>query len=139
MSTSVDSANSILSLIYLAAAWADIAENDGSSPAVTLDIGLHTAAPATSSQSSNEATFGAYARVPVARSGAGWTTPSGGSLSNFALIQFAECTSGTNVITHVSVGKGGTIIHFGALGASRTVSAGIQPQFAANALVSTQT
>ena len=71
MSTSVDSANSILGLIYRAAAWADMAENDGSSPATSLDIALHTAAPATSSQSSNEATYTSYARVSVARSGVG--------------------------------------------------------------------
>ena len=33
MSTSVSSANSILDLIYRATAWADLAQNDGSSPA----------------------------------------------------------------------------------------------------------
>jgi hypothetical protein len=139
MSTSVATANSILDLIYRAAAWADIAENDGTSPATVLDIALHTAAPATNSQTSNEATYGGYARVSVARSGAGWSAPSGGSLSNAALIQFAECVSGSNTITHVSVGVGGTIIHFGALSASRAVSTGIQPQFAASALVSSIT
>lgn len=139
MSTSVDSANSILGLIYRAAAWADMAENDGSSPATSLDIALHTAAPATSSQSSNEATYTSYARVAVARSGVGWNAPAGGSLDNAALIQFIECTGGTNVITHVSVGNAGTIIHWGALSASRSVSSGIQPQFAAGALVSTMT
>jgi hypothetical protein len=139
MSTSVDAANSLLGLIYRAAAWADIAENDGSSPATTLDIALHTSAPATSSQASNEATYGSYARVTVARSGVGWDAPSGGSLDNAALIQFAECTSDSNTITHVSVGVGGTIIHYGALSASRAVSSGIQPQFAAGALVSTIT
>ena len=139
MSTSVDSANSILNLIYRAAAWADVAENDGSSPATVLDIALHTAAPATSAQTSNEATFTSYARVSVARSGAGWSLASGGSLQNAALIQFPECTGGSNTITHVSVGISGTIIHYGALSSSRSVSAGIQPQFAAGALVSTMT
>ena len=139
MSTSVATANSILDLIYRAAAWADIAENDGSSPATTLDIALHTAAPATNSQSSNETSYGSYARVSVARSGAGWSAPSGGALSNAALIQFAECTSGSATITHVSVGVGGTIIHYGALSASRAVSTGIQPQFAASARVSSIT
>lgn len=139
MSTSVDSANSILGLIYRAAAWADMAENDATSPATVLDIALHTAAPATSSQSSNEATYTSYARVTVARSGAGWSAPAGGSLNNAALIQFAECTGGSNTITYVSVGNAGTIIHFGALGAARAVSSGIQPQFAATALVSTMT
>ena len=136
MSTSTDAANSILGLIYRAAAWADLAENDASSPATTLDVALHTAAPASSSQSSNEATYTSYARVSVSRSGTGWTAPSGGQLDNAALIQFPQATGGSAVVTHVSVGKGGTIIHYGALSASRSISDGIQPQFAAGALVS---
>ena len=136
MSTSVATANSILGLIYRAAAWADVAQDDGSSPATVLDIALHTAAPATNLQTSNEATYGAYARVSVSRSGSGWNAPSGGALDNAALIQFVECSGGTNTITHVSVGISGTIIHFGALSSPRAVSAGIQPQFAAGALVS---
>lgn len=139
MSTPADSGNSILGLIYRAAAWADVAENDASTPATVLTIGLHTAAPATSAQSSNAATYGAYAPVNVNRDGTGWNAPAGGSLDNAALIQFLECTSGSNVITHVSVAIGGIIIHYGALAASRTVSTGIQPQFAAGALVSTIT
>ena len=139
MSTSVLAANSILDLIYRAAAWADIAQDDGSSPAANIVIALHTAAPASNLQSSNECTYGSYARVNVARSAVGWDAPSGGALDNAALIQFAECTSGSETITHVSVGVGGNIIHYGALSASRAVSAGIQPQFAAGALVSTIT
>lgn len=139
MSTSVDTANSLLNLIYRAAAWADMAENDSSAPATSLDIALHTAAPATSAQTSNEATYTSYARVAVARSGVGWDAAAGGSLDNAALIQFVECSGGANVITHVSVGVAGTIIHYGALSASRSVSDGIQPQFAAGALISTMT
>lgn len=139
MSTSVATANSILDLIYKAAAWAAVADNAASGPATTIDIALHTAAPVTNLQTSNEATYGAYARVSVARSGAGWAAASGGANANAALIQFVQCTSGSNTITHVSVGIGGTIIHYGSLSASRAVSAGIQPQFAASALVSTIT
>jgi len=136
MSTAVDSANSILDLIYRATAWADLAENDASSPATNLVLALHTAAPATSAQTSNEASYTSYARVNVPRSGSGWTAASAGELDNVALIQFPESTGGTNTITHVSVGVGGTIIHYGALAASRTVTSGIQPQFAIGALVS---
>jgi len=48
--------------------------------------------------------------------------------------------SGTGcTITHVSVGISGNIIHYGDLASPRAVSAGIQPQFAAQALVSTIT
>jgi len=141
MSTSITSANALQDLIYKATAWADIAENDTSSPATNIQVALHTSAPVTSSQSSNEVTVGewnTYARKDIAR-GAGWDAAVAGASKNTALAQFVEMASGTGAtITHVSTGVGGTIIHYGALTASRTVSAGIQPQFAANALVSTQ-
>lgn len=139
MSTSVATANSLLDLIYRAAAWADIAENDSSSPATTLDVALHTAAPASNSQSSNEATYTNYAKVAVARSGVGWAAAAAGSNSNAAQIEFPECGVTGNTITHVSVGIAGTIIHYGALASSRAISSGIKPIFAANALVSTVT
>jgi hypothetical protein len=139
MSTPATTANSILDLIYRAIAWADMAQNDGSAPATVLDIGLHTNAPATALQSSNEATFGSYARVSINRDASGWTAASGGSLSNLSTINFTAATSGPQTITHVSVGYGGTIIHYGALVASRTVDSGISLQFAASALVSSIT
>lgn len=43
-----------------------------SATAGSLYIGLHTAAP-TTNQTHNEATYGAYARVAVARTSGGWT------------------------------------------------------------------
>lgn len=139
MSTSVQTANSILELIYKATAWADVAENDGSSPATQLAIALHTAAPASNAQTSNEATYTNYGRVNVSRSGTGWGAASGGSIENAAEIAFPECGVTGNTITHVSIGIGGTIIHYGALGSSRAISSGIQPVFAAGALISTIT
>lgn len=139
MSTPATTANSILDLIYRAIAWATIADNAGTTPVTQLQIALHTSAPATVSQSSNEASFGSYARVNVARSAAGWTAASGASLSNLAAIEFAEASSGPQTITHVSVGAGGNIIHYGALTASRTIDSGIKPVFAASALVSSIT
>lgn len=139
MSTATAAANSLLGLIYRAAAWADIAQDDASAPATVLDVALHTAAPTTGVQTDSEATYGDYARVSVARSAAGWSAPSGGSLENGGLIAFPEASGGTNAITHVSVGVGGQVIHYGALAAARTISAGIQPQFAAGALVSSIT
>ena len=142
MSTSTTSANALQDLIYKAVTWGDIAQNDTTSPATTIDIALHTAAPVTSLQSSNEVTVGqwnTYARLSITR-GAGFDSAVNGMTQNAAIAQFVEMASGTGcTITHVSAGAGGTIIHYGALTASRTVSAGIQPQFAANALKSTQT
>jgi len=140
MSTATAAANSILDLIYRAIAWADLAQDDGSGPATTLSIALHTASPVGGVQTSNEATYGGYARVNVTRGVSGWNAPSGGSLSNASLIQFVECASGSSLVSHISVGyASGTIIHFGSLSANRSISAGIQPQFAASSLVSTIT
>jgi hypothetical protein len=144
MSTAVGSASSILDLIYRAQAWADIAQNDSSGPATTLEIALHTSAPVTDLQSSNEVTVGqwnTYARVSVDRATDKWTSPTGvGLTKNVELLQFVEMASGAGcTITHVSVGISGNIVHYGELGSPRAVSAGIQPQFAAEALVSSVT
>ena len=139
MSTAATSANAIQNLIYRAVNWALVADNTATTPATVVDIALHVGAPSTSAQTTNEATYTSYARVTVARSAAGWSAASAGALSNLALIQFPESTGGSNVIDYVSVGINGTIIHYGALSASRTITSGIQPQFAIAALVSTQT
>lgn len=139
MSTATTSANSIQNLIYRAVAWALVADNAASTPATVVDIALHVGAPVTSAQTSNEATYTSYARVSVNRNTGGWSAAALGALSNAALIQFPESTGGSNVVDYVSVGINGTIIHYGALSAARTITSGIQPQFAASALVSTQT
>lgn len=143
MSSSVTAANAIQDLIYRAVAWADMAQNDGSSPATSIDIALHTGAPVTSSQSSNEVTVGqwdTYARKTITRNTSEWDAAVNGMIQNTNLAQFIEMAAGSGcTISHASSGYNGTIIHYGALTASRTVSAGIQPQFAANAFKSTQT
>lgn len=144
MPKSTATCNSILALIFNSTAWADIAENDTSAPATNLYLSLHTASPSGDDQTSNEATYGGYARIAVSRNGTGgWDAPSGGATANAALAQFAECSSGSNVITHVSIGTAssgaGHILYSGALSASRTISSGIQPQFADSALTVTET
>jgi hypothetical protein len=144
MPKSTQTCNDVLALIFNGTAWADIAENDSSSPAANLYVRLHTGAVAAGDAgNTNEATYGAYAALAVVRTTSGWAVPSGGATSNAALAQFVECTSGSNVITHVSVNKAssgaGACLYAGALAASRTVSAGIQPQFAAGALDVTET
>ncbi len=108
------------------------------SAATILYVALHTADPGEAgSQTTNEATFGGYARVGVNRNAGGWTV-AGNAAANTALVQFPQCTSGTNTITHVSVGTAssgaGQILYSGALSASLAVSSGIQAQFAAGAL-----
>lgn len=107
-----------------------------------LYIALHTGDPGEGgNQTTSEATYTSYARVAVARSGSGWTV-SGNQASNAALIQFPQCTGGTNTITHVSIGTAssstGQIVYKGALNASLAVANLIQPQFATGALVVTE-
>jgi hypothetical protein len=137
--------NSILALIFNATAWADIAENDASGPLTNLYLALHTGLPGTGGlQTTNEATYANYARLPVARSTSGWAVPSSGSTSNAALAQFNICNAaGANSITHVSIGKAGSgaglVLYSGALNSPRTVDDGIQPQFALGGLVVTET
>jgi len=142
MSTATASANSLQNLIYRAVTWANMAQNAGASPATTIDIALHTAAPVSDLQSSNEVTVGqwnTYARKSITRNTSEWDAASSGMVQNTNLAQFVEMASGSGAtITHVSTGYNGSIIHFGSLTAPRTVSAGIQPQFAATALKSTQ-
>jgi acetyl-CoA carboxylase beta subunit len=102
-------------------------------------IALYTADPGeTGTAITSEATFGGYARVAVTAS-SGFTAASLGSSSNTGLIQFPECTSGSNTITHLGIvttaSGAGDIIYSGALTASRNVSSGIQLQVAISALV----
>jgi hypothetical protein len=103
-----------------------------------LYVGLHTGDPGEGgNQQTSECAFGSYARVTVARSGAGWTV-SGNTATNAATISFPECTSGSETVTYVSIGTAssgtGQILYSGALSASRSVSSGITLQFAAGAL-----
>jgi hypothetical protein len=104
--------------------------------ATQLDIHLHTADPGEAGTSATSAaTYGSYAAVTVSRAGSAWTT-TGDTTTNDSLIQFPQCTSGTNTITHVSITPNAstTILFSGALSSSLSVSSGIQPQFAAGAL-----
>lgn len=104
-------------------------------------LALHTADPGEAgSQTTSEASYGSYARVAVIRSGVGWTVANP-TATNAALVQFPLCTSGSDLVTHVSIGTAssgaGQILVSGALNASRTISSGIQPQFSAGTLVFT--
>ncbi len=134
--------NSLLLLIFNATTWNDIAENDSSSPLTNLFVSLHTGDPGEAgTQATSECAYGSYARQAVARSGSGWTV-SGNSATNAALIQFPQCSSGSETITHVAIGHAvsgsTTVLYKGALSASLAVSSGIQPQFAATALTVTE-
>lgn len=145
MSKSNTFENDLLKLIFNNTDIADIGDAGGlqnSATAGSLYVALHTADPGEAGNAStNESAYTSYARVAVARDAGGWTV-SGNSATNTALVQFPECTGGSETITHVSIttASSGTskILYSGALSASRSVSSGIQPQFAATALSVTE-
>lgn len=115
----------------------------GSDPAyragATQFLALFTADPGETDSLAAEATYTGYARVALTKASA-WTD-GGSSFSNAALIQFGACTAGTSAITHFAVvdtANGAVAMMIsGSLASTLNVSSGIQPQFAAAALVIT--
>lgn len=107
-----------------------------------LYVSLHTADPGEAgNQTTSECAYGAYARVAVVRTSSGWTV-SGNQVQNTAVINFPECTSGSEVVSHFAIGTAssstGQILYKGALTASRTVSSGITLQFPATSITITE-
>lgn len=134
MSKSNAAENKFLLLILNAIPWADLADNDATSPATNIYVSLHTADPGEAgTMSTNEAAYTNYARVAVVRTSSGWTV-SGGAASNAAVITFPECGVTGATVTHFGVGLGASgateLLWSGALNASRIINAGISPTFA---------
>jgi hypothetical protein len=124
--------------------WGDATGLRGTTTAGSLFVALHTADPGEAgSQTTSEATYTGYARVAVARSGAGWTVSGTAPTQavNAGAVTFGLCTAGSETITHYSVGRdtsgAGEIFGSTALTASLAVSPGITPSFAAGQLVVT--
>jgi hypothetical protein len=110
----------------------------GSTTAGSLYVSLHTSDPGEAGdQTTNEANYTGYARVAVARSGAGWAV-SADTGDNVGAVTFGLCTAGSNTVTHFGVGTAssgaGVLLVSGALSASLAVSNGITPSFAAGTL-----
>jgi len=137
--------NSLLQLLFNNVDIANIGDAAGlqnSATAGSFYLALHTADPGEAGdQTTNECAYTSYARIAVARTVGGWTV-AGNTVTNAALAQFPECTGGSETITHVSIGVASAgasvILYSGALTASRSVSSGIKPQFAATALTVTE-
>jgi hypothetical protein len=106
----------------------------GSTTVGSLFVSLHTANPGeTGNQSTSEANYTGYARIAVVRSAAGWALTAE-TISNAAAITFAECTAGSNSITHFGIGTTisgtGKLLYYGTLTTPLAVSTGVTPQFA---------
>jgi hypothetical protein len=131
MTISTVTRGAILDLVFLAAAWADYAQNDGSSPETQIAVGLHTADPGISgTMATNETSYTSYARQNKARSSADWSRIAN-SISPNADIQFPIGTGGGGTITHFSTGKSGggaaPLLWYGTLTPSFTAGAGKRP------------
>lgn len=107
-------------------------------------VALHTASPGEAGdQTTNEVSYTSYARVAVQRKPIAWSVV-GNTVTNIAAVQFPTSTGGTATATHFSVGVDNgltlgvhNIICYGALPSPLTITSGVQPQFAAGALVIT--
>lgn len=141
MSASNSAETSILGLIFNATAWADLAENDTSSPATSLYVSLHTGDPGEGgSQTTSECAYTSYARVGVTRNAGGWTV-SGASVTNTAAVTFPQATGGSETATHFGIGVAsagaGVLLFSGALVGSLAISSGKTPNFAVGQLTVT--
>ncbi len=104
----------------------------GSSTAGNCYLALHTADPGEGgTQTTSEATYTSYARVAVARSGAGWTVTAN-SASPAATVGFPAGTGGSGTVTHFSIGDdaagGGKIRFSGTVSPNVVTGNGITPQ-----------
>ena len=110
----------------------------GSSTAGNLYISLHTADPGEAGdQTTSEANYTGYARVSVARSGAGFTVTNNQAV-NAAAITCGACTAGTNTITHFGIGTAssgaGVLLYSGAVSPNIAVASGSTPEIASGQL-----
>lgn len=124
--------NDILKLFFNATAIADLAQDDGSSPATNLYVSLHTADPGEAgSQTTNEIAYTSYARVAVARSGAGFTVTNN-SVSPAATVSFPAGTGGSGTATHFGIGTAssgaGYLMYKGTVTPNIVCGNGITPQ-----------
>ena len=133
--------NELLLLYFNNTDHAGIGDASGlqnSATAGSLYVSLHTASPGEGgTQATNEAAYGSYARVAVARSGAGWTVTND-TVSNAAAITFPTASSGTETETHFGIGVdasgAGDLLFFGALTSNINVTASVTPSFATGEL-----
>lgn len=105
----------------------------GSTVAGVFYVSLHTGDPGEAGgQDVSETAYTGYARVSVARSGAGFTI-TGGSVSPAANIDFAECTAAPGAaITHFAIGTDPTAsgykLYKGTVTPNITMAVGVIPR-----------
>lgn len=111
----------------------------GSTTAGSLYFSLHTADPGEAgSQNTSEITYTSYARVAVARSGAGFAI-SGNAFSLVADVTFPTGSGGSGTATFWGLGTDssgtGTLLWKGAISPSIVTGSGVTPKLTAGTVV----
>ncbi len=131
MTQTTAAAGDWLKLFLNATTIANIAINATSGPLTVIEVSLHTSSPGlTGTQQTNEAAYGSYARVAVARTSGGWTITN--NVANpVAAITFPAAASGSETETFMGMGSShtgaGVLYWYGAISPSIVVSAGVTP------------
>lgn len=111
----------------------------GAATAGSLYLSLHTADPGeTGDQTTSEIAYTSYARVAVARSGAGWTITANAA-ALVADASFPAGTGGSGTATHFGIGTAssgaGKLLYKGALSPTIVCGSGVTPKITAGTLV----
>lgn len=135
MSKSNSLENSLLELVFKNTNIANVGDATGlrgSSTAGTLYFSLHTGDPGEAGdQTTSECAYTSYARVSVARSGAGFVVTTN-SVSPAANVDFPAATGGTETATHFGVGTAssgaGVLLYKGTVTPNIAISTGVTPR-----------
>lgn len=131
--------NNLLALLFQAQPIANIAINATSSPLTNLYVSLHTANPgATGNQTTSEAAYPGYSRVPVSRTTGGWALV-GETIDPVANVIFATATGGSETESYFGVGTAasgaGVLLYSGTLAPTINVTNGITPILTAASMI----
>ena len=131
--------NDLLKLIFNGTAISGIADNAASAPLTSLFLSLHTADPgAGGAQSTSEAAYGNYTRMPVTRNSGGFTV-SGNSVTLTVAIIFPVASSGSEIETWAAVGTtvtgSGKILYRGPITPTLSITSGVAPQLTAGTTI----
>jgi hypothetical protein len=113
------------------AAVSGLMANSGS-PLTVLHLSLHASDPtAAGSQTANEVSYSAYARISVARTSAGFTV-SGNSVTLTSTVNFPKCTGGSATAAYFGVGTdpsgAGHLLYAGPITPNISISNQVTPE-----------
>jgi hypothetical protein len=124
--------NDFMELFFKATTWANVAQNNGTSPVTDWSQSLHTSSPGDAgNQTTNEIGYTSYVRKTNVRTGSGWSV-TGGVASPVANQDFAAGTGGSGTATHMGLGRDSTstgrLFMYGAISPNIVCGSGITPR-----------